>query len=180
MNEEKHGILSGNAILEAVKAGRIRIDPFDPKQLNPVSIDLTLGSEVRVYQEAVLDSRQKNPTKSFTIGPDGLVIYPGTGYLMHTIERVWTDSYVPIIDGKSSLGRLFVKVHETAGYGDPHFNGQYTLEVTCVHPIRLYAGMRVCQVRFNTIVGEVTPYDGHYKGETAMGAVASRSWEQFD
>ena len=108
-----------------------------------------------------------------------LVLLPGIGYLMHTEERVWTDTFEPILDGKSSIGRLFVKVHETAGFGDPHFDGQYTLEVTAMHPVLVYPGMRFCQIRFHTMVGEVTPYHGNYTGQQAIGPVPSRSWRMF-
>lgn len=127
----------------------------------------------------VLDSRAPNPTETFKIGPEGLVLVPGIGYLMHTAERVATNHYVPVLDGKSSLGRLFVQVHVTAGYGDPGFDGQFTLEVIVTHPVRVYAGMRFCQVRFHTIAGEPRLYKGRYKGEAAVGAVPSRSWEQY-
>lgn len=194
---QSQGVLSGKAILAAIEDGKIKIDPFDPKYMNPASFDLTLGSEVRVYSNLVdtsfggpeyfeprfrgiLDSRSPNPTEAFAIGPEGWLLKPGIGYLMHTRERVWTDSYEPVLDGKSSIGRLFVKVHETAGYGEPGFDGQYTLEVTCVHPVRVYAGMRFCQIRFHTIVGEIVQYSGRYKGNEAKGAIPSRAWEQFD
>jgi dCTP deaminase len=83
-----------------------------------------------------------------------------------------------VLDGKSSLGRLGVSVHATAGFGDPGFDGQWTLEVTCVLPVRLYAGMRVAQVRFHAVQGEVQQYAGNYV-EHATGPVASRSWRQF-
>ena len=99
---------------------------------------------------------------------------------MHTVERIHTKKYVPVLDGKSSIGRLFMKIHETAGYGDPGFNGQYTLEVTVVHPLRVYAGMRVAQMRFHSICGEVEkPYNGNYVGDAARGPVASRAYKQF-
>ena len=103
---------------------------------------------------------------------------------MHTVERIRTDFYNPVLDGKSSIGRLFVKVHETAGYGDPGFNGQYTLEVTTsMFPVRLYPGMRICQIRFHTLEGALASYEetGHYKGEAAQGAVGSKVHESaFD
>ena len=89
--------------------------------------------------------------------------------------------HVPVLDGKSSLARLFVSVHATAGYGDAGFDGQYTLEVTVTHPIVVFAGMRIAQIRFHTMHGEVGKlYSGNYTGETSKGAVASRAYKQFE
>jgi dCTP deaminase len=131
----------------------------------------------------LLDTKQAPDVHRFTIDSElGWVLKPGIGYLMHTRERIRTDCFIPVLDGKSSIGRLFVKVHETAGYGDPAFDGQYTLEVTAQHPIRVYAGMRFCQIRFHTIAGLVEKtYDkvGHYTREAAQGAVPSQAWKQF-
>jgi dCTP deaminase len=182
--QRSSGILSGRAIAEAIDEGSIIIDPYDRKHLNPASYDLTLGDEVKIYDinsidNCTLDSKKVNPTRELKIPPEGIRLLPGTGYLMHTRERVGTTKFVPIIDGKSSIGRLFSLIHYTAGYGDPGFAGQYTLEVSVVHPIILYASMRICQIRFQTISGEVDLYNGHYKGETAQGAVASHAYEQF-
>lgn len=199
------GILSGLQIQKELKLERILIDPFDPKQLNPASYDLTLGKEVRVYSNAVyierrrvtpedvscgkhlhqrspaimLDPRSNNDTESFQIGDSGWLLKPGIGYLMHTQERVGSKFLVPVIDGKSSLGRLFIQVHATAGYGDPNFFGQFTLEVTVTHPVRVYAGMRIAQVRFHTVLGDIKPYEGNYTGSDALGATPSKSWRQF-
>jgi len=200
-----HGILSDNEIRTAYANGKIVVDPFNPEHLNPTSLDLTLGDGVAVYTNWVeafevpkttyedgryfcilpngmINVKQEPGVARFTISHQGWLLKPGIGYLMHTRERVWTESFVPVLDGKSSIGRLFVKVHETAGYGDPGFNGQYTLEVTAQHPIRVYAGMRICQIRFHTIAGAVgKTYDkvGHYTQEAATGAVASQAWKQF-
>jgi len=184
----QQGVLSGKAIQSAVESGEILINPFNPKHLNPASYDLTLGEGITVYQDVCpygalsdcnLDPKTENPTTSFKMGPEGYILQPGVGYLMHTQESVGTDKYVPAIDGKSSIGRLFVLVHVTAGLGDPGFNGQYTLEVLTTYPIRLYPGMRICQIRFFTVVGEIDLYKGHYQGDNAIGAVASRAHEQF-
>jgi dCTP deaminase len=179
------GILSGRSIHDAVVDGDIEIEPYDPKQLNPASYDLRLGNEALTYNflgpHSVHDVRNEPTTTKIYIQPEGIVLRPGVGYLMHTAERVHTKKYVPVLDGKSSVGRLFVSVHVTAGYGDPGFDGQYTLEVTVTYPIRLYVGMRIAQMRFHTIDG-VPPqlYDGNYKGDTSRGPVASRAWKQFD
>lgn len=184
----QQGVLSGKAIQSAVESGDILISPFNSKHLNPASYDLTLGEEITVYQNVCpygaladdyLDPQIKNPTDTFRMGPEGYILQPGIGYLMHTQEVVGTDKYVPAIDGKSSIGRLFVLVHVTAGLGDPGFRGQYTLEVLTTYPIKLYPGMRICQVRFFTVVGEIDLYKGHYLGDNSMGAVASHAFEQF-
>jgi dCTP deaminase len=192
------GILSGPAIEEAIQAGRIFIEGYDPRRVNPASYDLTLGEKVAIYRagtkfrpnddythqggaedgsnftpnETLLDAREDACVDRYRIDPvKGWVLKPGIGYLMHTAERVRTDHYVPVLDGKSSLGRLFVQVHVTAGYGDPGFDGQYTLEVVVTHAIRVYPGMPFCQIRFHTISGKVRLYTGRYKGAQAVGAI---------
>lgn len=140
------------------------------------------GSDIHPWREGRwLDVKDEPETVTFKIHPEaGWYLKPGIGYLMHTHERVFTKRYVPVLDGKSSIGRLFVQVHITAGFGDPNFNGQYTLEVVVTHPIRVYAGMKIAQMRFHTIAGEVEkPYDGNYTGEGARGAVPSRAFRQF-
>jgi dCTP deaminase len=190
-------ILSGPAIEEAVGKRKIEIDPFVPANLNPASYDLTLGSKVLVYDlnpmraagffsTRVIDVKEEQKTERFYIQEEGFVIRPGIGYLMHTRERVRTDCYVPVIDGKSSLGRLFVSIHQTAGYGDAGFDGQYTLEVSTLYQVRLHAGMRIAQIRFHELshgVGAastaIVKYAGNYVGKTARGPVASRSWKMF-
>lgn len=195
------GILSDLDIRMAVEEGTIKIDPYDPKQLNPASYDLTLGDMVTVYKgwveteshmltkdgrlfhpiEGTLDIKKEPETERLQIDPKvGWVLKPGIGYLMHTRERIWTKNFVPIVDGKSSTGRLFILIHFTAGYGDPNFDGQYTLEVSALHPVRIYPGMRIGQIRFHTLRSSVEkPYEGNYVGTAAQGAVASRAWKQF-
>lgn len=204
-------ILTGEEIRRQVREGRITVEPYNDKRINPASLDLTLGDQVAVYQDFALfdaeehfnrigkpydgtglvpvnlskvyDTKKPSDVRVFKIDPKvGWVIQPGIGYLMHTVERISTDAYNPVLDGKSSLGRIFLKVHETAGYGDPGFNGQFTLEVTSsMFPIRLYPGMRICQVRFHTLEGAHYSYKGHYTGEAAKGPIASRVHESaFD
>lgn len=192
-------ILSGLEVQRQIDRGNITIDPYKPQNLNPVSVDLTLGDEIAVYSKVVrvvgnsvnrglslhadpnglIDSAKDNPTTRFRMTSEGFVLKPGIGYLAHTHERVGTDIFVPVLDGKSSIGRLFVKVHETAGFGDPSFNGQYTLEMTVVHPTVVYPGMRIAQIRFQTIQGEITPYTGNYTGSAAEGPVSSKAWRQI-
>lgn len=191
-------ILTGPEIISAVHREEIHIEPFEPRLVNPASIDLRLGDEIAYYADwvfeepgawgwlsptdKVLDVRQKPETNSFHITETGFVLRPKILYLMHTIERICSIKYVPVLDGKSSIGRLGVQVHITAGYGDPGYDGQYTLEVTVVHPVRIYPGMRICQMRFHEMKGSFMDYQsvGHYRGEAARGAVASAAYRQFD
>jgi len=193
------GILSDSEILKAVENGDIEITPFNPKQLNITSYDLTLGENVLVYKDwvmtdapgeqhflplnHVLDTKKEPETISLKMDPQkGFTLRPGIGYLMHTHEVVGTKKFNPVLDGKSSLGRLFIQCHWTAGFGDPGFLGNYTLEVSAQHPVRIYPGMKFCQIRFHTIAGELSKtYDqvGHYTAKQAQGAVASQAWKQF-
>jgi len=134
------------------------------------------GQGLMGQAQHVLDTKEPAKLRKWKMDPEaGWIILPGVGYLMHTVERVCTDSYVPVLDGKSSIGRLFVKVHETAGFGDPGFDGQYTLEVTSLFPVRVYPGMRICQMRFHHIDGTPVSYQklGHYLGDKALGPVAT-------
>lgn len=198
-------ILTGEEIKKQIDLGNIEVDPLNEDNIQPASIDLTLGDEVRVYSNQIvtqfekydqsaipgeslhhdlyhlIDPRQPQSTVSFKIDERGFIIRPGILYLMHTAERLHAKNYVSVLDGKSSIGRLGVVVHLTAGYGDPGFNGQYTLEVTCIHPVILFAGMKIAQMRFHTLEGEITDYrwKGHYTGKAAQGAVPSIAHVQF-
>lgn len=200
-------ILADAEILRAVDTGEIVIDPFDAKRVNPVSVDLTLGDEVAVYANwvqtfpagmnrneedgtffspkdtEVMDVKYPPTVKKWTINPNkGWVLNPGIGYLMHVRERIHTRKYVPILDGKSSVGRLFIQVHATAGYGDPGFDGQFTLEVIVQHSVIVYPGMPIAQIRFQTIEGEVVKtYDqtGKYNDASAVGAIPSQLYKAF-
>jgi dCTP deaminase len=178
-------ILSGERIAEAVDTRFIEIEPFNRDQLNPASYDLRLGNTFKRYKAGErgvsIDCAKKETMEARTDNFDHDVwLFPGTLYLMHTVERIHTDRFVPIVDGKSSVGRLGVFVHVTAGYGDPGFNGQYTLEVLVTYPTIVYAGMRIAQIRFHELSGGPPKlYDGSYTGEAAMGPQESRIWKQF-
>jgi len=171
-------ILSGNEIKRQVLLGNINITPFNESQLNPVSYDLTLGNNYKKYKDYILDSRKNNETIEYNNFRQ-VLCHPNYQYLMCTVERIQTNMFVPIIDGKSSIGRLFTFIHVTAGYGDPGFDGNYTLEVVCMKPIILYTGMKIAQIRFMTIEGNISLYNGNYKNENAVGCIGSRSYKQF-
>lgn len=150
-------ILSGQEIRARLGNG-IVIDPFDEKNLNPNSYNLTLHDELVVYEEVVLDMRRPNRISRMKIPPDGLVLKPNQLYLGRTVERTETHNLVPMIEGRSSIGRLGLFVHVTAGFGDAGFCGFWTLEMFAVQPVRIYAGVGICQIIYHDLRGEVIPY----------------------
>lgn len=150
-------ILSGHEIQRQL--GRnIVIDPFDESRLNPNSYNLSLHDELLVYEEVVLDMRKSNRVERITIPPDGLVLTPNQLYLGRTVERTETHNLVPMIEGRSSIGRLGLFVHVTAGFGDVGFAGYWTLEMFAVQPVKIYPGVPICQIFFHQVVGEITEY----------------------
>ena len=132
-------VLSGHEIRQQL-GKNIVIDPFDEARLNPNSYNLTLHDELMIYEEVVLDMRRANRVRRLTIPPEGLVLQPNQLYLGRTIERTETRNLVPMIEGRSSIGRLGLFVHVTAGFGDVGFCGYWTLEMFAVQPVRIYAG----------------------------------------
>jgi len=168
-------ILTGYEIKKRL-ATDIIITEFDDKRLNPNSYDLRLHDELMMYTDHCLDFKIDDKTETFKIPEDGLIIYPGILYLARTIE--WTETYnlVPCIDGKSSVGRKGVSVHVTAGFGDIGFKGYWTLEMTCIHPVRIYPGMRICQIKYQTILGNYSKgYQGKYQNQDKIES--SKSYE---
>ena len=150
-------ILSGNEIQKNL-GSNIRIDPFDPARLNPNSYNLTLHNELMTYEEVVLDMGQANRTRRVVIPKDGLVLSPQRLYLGRTVERTETHNLVPMIEGRSSIGRLGLFVHVTAGFGDVGFCGYWTLEIFAVQPIRIYPGISICQIIYHQITGDIHEY----------------------
>lgn len=151
-------ILSGDEIRKNLGTNLI-IDPFDPARLNPNSYNLTLHDELLVYEEVVLDMRANNRVRRIPIPEEGLVLSPNQLYLGRTVERTETHNFVPMIEGRSSVGRLGLFVHVTAGFGDVGFRGFWTLEMFAVQPIRIYPGVAIAQIFYHQITGAITEYD---------------------
>jgi dCTP deaminase len=150
-------ILSGQEIQNRLGSD-IVIDPFDDRNLNPNSYNLSLHDELMVYEEVVLDMRAANRIRRIAIPPEGIVLSPNQLYLGRTAERTETHNLVPMIEGRSSIGRLGLFVHVTAGFGDVGFCGFWTLEMFAVQPVRIYAGVPICQIFYHEIAGEFTEY----------------------
>jgi dCTP deaminase len=108
------------------------------------------------------------------IPPDGIVLVPTVLYLGVTLEHTETFGFVPRLDGRSSVGRLGVEIHRTAGYGDNNFRGRWTLELSCLTPVRVHPGERICQINYVPIEGELKDYAGKYQG--ADDVQASRKY----
>ena len=161
-------ILSGREILRHM-GKEIVIDPFDERRLNPNSYNLTLHDELMIYRNGVLDMKTPNETETLAIPEDGLLLEPGRLYLGRTVEYTRTDAYVPMLEGRSSTGRLGLCIHVTAGFGDVGFAGYWTLEIFCIHPIRIYPGVGICQIYYHTIAGDYDPYrSGKYQNNTGI------------
>ena len=155
-------ILSGEQILKHLD-GDIVIEPFEPSRLNPNSYNLTLHDELMVYEELVLDMAKANRVRRVSIPKEGLVLSSNQLYLGRTSERTETHNLVPMIEGRSSVGRLGLFVHVTAGFGDVGFCGYWTLEMFAVQPVRIYPGVPICQIFYHEITGEITEYSSKYQ-----------------
>ena len=169
-------MLTGNEIKLQVASGLIVIKPFDEKNIGPNSYDVHLSDELLAYTEAVLDPRQDNRYRTIKIPPEGLVLLPGRVYLGHTVEYTESPYHIPMYEGRSSLGRLGLESHKTAGFGDIGFCGTWTLELSVVQPTRIYPWMRIGQLYWHNPDGEVLKrYNGKYQNQT--NATPSRLYE---
>jgi len=161
-------ILSGKEIHKHM-GKEIVITPFDPKRLNPNSYNLTLANELLVYDNDVLDMKRENRADKMIIPEDGLVLNPNKLYLGRTNEYTRTDTFVPMLEGRSSTGRLGLFIHVTAGFGDVGFAGYWTLEIFCIQPVRIYPDVEICQIYYHSIQGDYDPYrNGKYQNNTGI------------
>lgn len=158
-------ILTGPQISKLIESKKIVIEPYDPDLLNPNSYNLRLHNELLIYEDECLDMRRLPKTKRVTIPEEGYVLEPGRLYLGRTHEYTETHSVVPMLEGRSSIGRLGLFVHVTAGFGDVGFRGFWTLEMICVQPIRIYPNVEICQIFYHTTAGEIREYESDkYQG----------------
>ena len=174
-------ILSGKEIQRHI-GKEIIIEPFDQSRVNPNSYNLTLHNELLVYENHELDMKKLNPTKRITIPEEGLVLEPNRLYLGRTNEFTKTEGFVPMLEGRSSTGRLGLFIHVTAGFGDVGFAGYWTLEIFCIQPIRIYPNAEICQIYYHDIDGEYDPYtSGKYQNNTGIQpSLLYRDFEKSD
>ena len=148
-------ILSDHKILEAIELKLIVIEPFRKECLGTNSYDVHLGKYLSIYDSHELDAKKHNKVIESEIGPDGFLMQPGVIYLGVTEEYTETHHAVPFLEGKSSIGRLGIDIHATAGKGDVGFCNYWTLELSCVQPVRIYAGMPIGQLIYFAVDGEI-------------------------
>jgi len=161
-------ILSGKEIRKKMGT-EIIIDPYSEKQLNPNSYNLRLHQDLMVYNEPVLDMKKKHTTSMFTIPEEGLQLKPGVLYLGRTLEYTETYGLVPMLEGRSSIGRLGLFIHITAGFGDVGFKGFWTLEISCIQPVRIYRHVEICQIFYHAIQGDYVNYvSNKYQGNKSI------------
>lgn len=161
-------ILSGKEIEKNIGKDII-IEPFDKNKLNPNSYNLSLSNELLVYDNYVLDMKKENKAHKIIIPEDGLILEPNKLYLGRTKEFTKTDRFVPMLEGRSSTGRLGLFIHVTAGFGDVGFSGYWTLEIFCIQPIKIYPNVEICQIYYHDIKGDYELYkSGKYQNNTGI------------
>ena len=171
-------ILSGKEI-ERHMGNEIIIKPFNKSQLNPNSYNLRLADELMIYDLHELDMKKKNSGHLIKIPEEGYLLEPNKLYLARTMEYTKTECFVPMLEGRSSVGRLGLFIHVTAGFGEVGFSGYWTLEMFCVQPIRIYSGVEICQIYFHTVLGTADKYDsGKYQNN--KGIQTSLLYKDFE
>lgn len=174
-------ILTDQKILQCMTDGSIKVEPFRRECLGSNSYDVHLGKTLAVYKDSVLDAKKHNEVETFEIPPEGYVLTPENFYLGVTLEYTETHKHVPFLEGKSSVGRLGIDIHATAGKGDVGFCNHWTLEISVKKPVRIYSGMPIGQIIYFEIDGQLlTPYNtkksAKYNEVTAI-PVESMMWK---
>ena len=185
-------LLSDRDIAAEIKAGRVQVDPFDPKMIQPSSVDVRLDRFFRVFENhkyEVIDPsiEQSELTREVAVAPeDFFILHPGEFVLASTYEVITLpDDIAGRLEGKSSLGRLGLLTHSTAGFIDPGFSGHITLELSNVAnlPVKLYPGMKIgqlCLIKLSSAAEHPygsAVYGSRYQGQ--RGPTPSKSWLNF-
>ena len=185
-------LLSDRDIAAEIKAGRVQVEPFEPKMIQPSSVDVRLDRFFRVFENhkyEVIDPSVEQPdlTREVAVSPDDFfILHPGEFVLASTYEVITLpDDIAGRLEGKSSLGRLGLLTHSTAGFIDPGFSGHITLELSNVAnlPVKLYPGMKIgqlCLIKLSSSAEHPygsAVYGSRYQGQ--RGPTPSKSWLNF-
>ena len=174
-------ILTDKQILTEIEKGTILVEPFNRACLGTNSYDVHLGRYLATYKDEVLDARKHNEIDVFEIPEEGFVLRPGSLYLGVTLEYTETHAHVPFLEGKSSVGRLGIDIHATAGKGDVGFCNTWTLEISVSHAVRVYYSMPIGQLIYFEVSGGIENYyntkqDAKYNRRT-IAPVESMMWQ---
>lgn len=144
-------ILTKQNLIDALNQGDIVVKPIFGDSVGTNSIDVHLSQHLCVYEPDghVIDAKKPCNVRHFDIEPEGFVLLPGNLYLASTLEYTETLRHVPVLHGKSGVGRLGINIHVTAGFGDVGFRGHWTLEIFVVQPVKVYAGMPIGQISYH-------------------------------
>jgi dCTP deaminase len=148
-------ILTDKEILAQMAKGNIVIEPFNRDFLGTNSYDVHLGKYLATYKDQIIDARKHNQIEVFEIPEEGFVLQPNTLYLGVTQEYTESHAHVPFLEGKSSVGRLGIDIHATAGKGDVGFCNTWTLEISVTQQVRVYLGMPIGQLIYFEVKGEI-------------------------
>lgn len=171
-------ILSDKGILRAVADGNIKITNFDKSKLNPNSYNLTLFNQLKIYENHTLDLKRNEIANTLLIPQSGLILQPNTLYLGRSNERTKINNYVPLLEGRSSIGRNGISVHSTAGFGDNGFNGFWTFQLSCIQPIKIYPNIEIAQIYFISLDDTTgKKYEGKYQDNNDIQT--SQFWKEL-
>lgn len=160
-------MLSGHEIQWQIYRNNICIEPFNLAQVNPNSYNVCLGPTLLYLDEVKLDLHKEPRMVEIKIPPEGFLLKKNEVYLGSTMEVIGSEHYVPVIDGRSTIGRYGLSIHITAGFGDVGFKGTFTLEIEARHRDTLVrAGDMIAQVSFHELKGAYEMYRGSYQGQT--------------
>lgn len=168
-------ILSKDSILKNLNDNKIQIEPFNKLQLNPNSYDVTLGNRILVYKENFVDTAKKNITDEIIISEKGFELKKNHFYVGHIAEYIGSDYFVPILHGKTSIAKLGLFIHITANLIDIGNHCNFSLQLYPTENVVVYPGMRIAQISFWKVLGDVKLYNGKYKG--VVGPASSQSFK---
>mgnify|MGYP001594469105 CR=1 FL=1 len=170
-------ILAGPEIKWETKNGKFHIYPFDEKNINHNSYNFRLGHTLKIYTNKILDVAKQNKFRVIKIPKSGFILKPCQLYLGHTIEEMGSDFYAPLMQARSSIGRLGLYIYLNSGLGDIGFKKQWTLEMHSIHHLKIYPGMKIGQMLFWKPQGKIILYEGKYKD--SIGPQVSQIWKDF-
>jgi dCTP deaminase len=175
-------VLTGKEIIFQYSVGNIYISDFDVKRVNPNSYNLRLHNELLCYNILAidhLDMKKRTDTTTIIIPESGYILQPGKLYLGRTMEMTKTNGFVPQIQGRSSIGRLGIDVHKTAGWGDNGFENYWTLEIVATMPVKIYPFVDFCQIIYMSLMGDQSiKYTGKYQKTNNVDG--SKLYEEFE